>query len=207
MDLYGEIGELLPLFQQHEELFSNDSYIPTILPMVYKDILEIHQLALKYFQKRFWKQLFSATWATFKSKFVVRIERMRRHRELIESHAGLAQVRECRNNRDEDDRRREDETQTRILKEQLEKRRTVSLWLNGTNMDNEQHKLHKIRVNYPRTGRWLFADEFFKRWLDPDFPTLPTLLWLNGQPGAGELFRMSILLLCTQKRSRQDSSS
>lgn len=183
LDLYGEIGELLPLFQTHEELFSGDNHMSMILPMVYKDILEIHRLALDYFQKRFWKQLISATWKTFRSKFVVLIERMRRHRELVESHASLAQVRAFQNVRDEDENRHQDETRRNTLW----KRRTVNLWLNGTNMDNEQHKLDGIRANYPRTGKWLFANETFKKWLDPKFPTLPTLLWLNGQPGAGEL--------------------
>jgi hypothetical protein len=171
----------LPLFKQHEELFRGDSHLKEILPLVYKDILEVHRHSLRYFNKRLWRQLFSATWKTHKSKFGGLIERMKRHRELIESQASLSQIREFQEARAEEERRYDKE----VNNEDLRRHREVYTWLKPTNMDNDQDNLRKLRAQYPRTGQWLMKNGVFKKWLDPKFPTLPTLLWLNGQPGAG----------------------
>jgi hypothetical protein len=152
-----------------------------VLPLVYKDILDVHRLALKYFNKRLWQQLFSATWKTHKTKFGGLIERMKRHHELVESQATLSQIREFQEARARDERRLEDE----VNNEDLRRQKDVYAWLKPTNMDNDQYVLKNLRARYPRTGQWLLKNEIFEKWLDPKFPTLPTLLWLNGQPGAG----------------------
>jgi hypothetical protein len=108
---------------------------------------------------------------------------MKRHRELVESQASLLQIREFQEARAEEERRYDKE----VNNEDLRRHREVYTWLKPTNMDNDQDNLRKLRAQYPRTGQWLMKNEVFKKWLDPKFPTLPTLLWLNGQPGAGML--------------------
>jgi hypothetical protein len=153
-----------------------------ILPLVYKDILEVHKLSLRYFNKRLWRQLFNATWKTHKSKFSGHIDRMKRHRELVESQATVSQIREFKQSRTLEEQRHEVE----VNNEELRREKDVYAWLKPTNMDNDQYYLKRLRAQYPRTGRWLMENETFKKWLDPKFPTLPTLLWLNGQPGAGK---------------------
>jgi hypothetical protein len=189
LDVYEQIGEILPLFSQHEELFRDNSHMAEILPLVYKDILEVHRLSLKYFNKRLWRQLFNATWKTHKSKFGGLIDRMKRHRELVESQASLSQIRAFQEARQKEDERYE----TEVSNEELRRKKDVYLWLKPVNMDNEQFNLNSLRAQYPRTGQWLIKNEVFKKWLDPKFPTLPTLLWLNGQPGAG----MSAISACS----------
>lgn len=80
-----------------------------VLSLLYKDILELHRLALRYFQqprrlssRKFsratltevvWRQLFDATWKTHKSRFSEVINRLPEHRRLIETQASLIQVR------------------------------------------------------------------------------------------------------------------
>lgn len=66
-------------------------------------------------------------------------------------------------------------------------------------MDNDQHNLRTIRATYPGTSDWLTKNDVFKKWLDPKFPALPTLLWLNGQAGAGALFIFATTYMLTNK--------
>lgn len=61
LDVYEEIGERLPLVTRFEQLFHNDPNMRRVLEYLYKDILEFHRRALKYFQQRMWRQLFQAT--------------------------------------------------------------------------------------------------------------------------------------------------
>jgi hypothetical protein len=156
-----------------------------ILPLLYKDILEVHWLAWKYFQKRFWEQLFSATWKNHKSKFEGLIHRMKRHHDLVKGQASLSQFRAFQAAREEEDKRH----QGRADNEELRQYRDVYAWLKPVNISDEQSKLRHLRADCPRTGQWLTKNETFEKWIDPKFPTIPALLWLNGQPGAGQLSR------------------
>lgn len=49
--MYGKIGESLPQLLQTERLFLQDTAVRTVVALVYKDILEFHRLAMKYFKQ------------------------------------------------------------------------------------------------------------------------------------------------------------
>lgn len=58
--MYEKIGESVPQLLQAERLFREDTAMRRVLALVYKDILEFHRLAMKYFkQPSTWKALAS----------------------------------------------------------------------------------------------------------------------------------------------------
>ena len=51
LDVYRQLGETLGLLLQSQELFPKDNHMANVLAGIYKDILEFHRRALKYFQQ------------------------------------------------------------------------------------------------------------------------------------------------------------
>ncbi len=51
LGVYESLGEELPLILQYEKLFSEDPNMKRVLTYLYKDVLEFHRRALKYFQQ------------------------------------------------------------------------------------------------------------------------------------------------------------
>jgi hypothetical protein len=127
-----------------------------------------------------WKQLFHATWKSFRTQFSGILENLRRHRRLVEGQANLAQFEEFQR------ARVTAEAEFRNLQdaEQRHRRITVRDWLSAANTDIDQEKGANVRSDYPNTGRWLLANHHMQAWLNPEFCSTP-LLWLNGIPGAG----------------------
>jgi hypothetical protein len=171
-----------------------------ILVLMYEDILKFHHIALSYFQqprqylflavpfrslangyRTEWKQLFKETWKTCKSRFSSIVSSIARHRSLIESQACLPQIEDSY-----ESRRTEDfQFETEMKVEDLRRFQAVYNWLRATNVEADQYHFSKIRADNPSIGRWLLDNLLFKEWFDPEFPTIPPLLWLNGIPGAG----------------------
>ncbi|KAK8130903.1 hypothetical protein PG984_007341 [Apiospora sp. TS-2023a] len=195
LDMYEKIGESIPMVIQFEKLFRDDINMRKVLSIIWKDILEFHQQALKYFQQPMWRQLFHATWDTYKSRFLPLIENIRGHGHLIQTQAALSQIEEFR--RDQDHRN----AQFNKIKESHEAQRLADLksWLNPPNVENDQYDLVKLWKKYPGSGRWLLGKQSLKEWFDPLFPTIPPLLWMNGMPGAGKTVLTSLIIDELQK--------
>jgi len=51
LGVYQSLGEELPLVLQYEKVFSEDDNMKRVLGYLYKDVLEFHRRALKYFQQ------------------------------------------------------------------------------------------------------------------------------------------------------------
>lgn len=49
LEAYYEIGEQLPLLQEYENLFNENPYMVQALELMYIDILEFHQQAMRFF--------------------------------------------------------------------------------------------------------------------------------------------------------------
>lgn len=201
LDAYQRIGENLPLLLQYQNLFQTDPKIGKILVFMYEDILEFHRRALNYFQKPsrssigpplvltmllltrlVWKKLYHATWKTFKTRLSGLIESMSQHRSLIERQAQLSEIEEARKAREIN----EANFQVTFEAQDHFRRQAVNNWFRAPSVESDQHHFFGMRAQYPQTGRWLLELENFKQWFDPQFPTIPPLLWLNGKPGAGK---------------------
>lgn len=51
LDVYASIGESVPFMARYESLFRKDSNMLRVLSITWKDILEFHRQALRYFQQ------------------------------------------------------------------------------------------------------------------------------------------------------------
>ncbi|KAF4831577.1 Vegetative incompatibility protein HET-E-1 [Colletotrichum tropicale] len=161
-----------------------------VLVDVYRDVLDFHYEAFKYFQQPMLKQIYHATWKTYKTKFSDLIHNIDQHKLLILSETTLAQAR----------RSRELETERKVQQRsdrECDMRERIIGWLQGAdlgaNVKNDHAKLLKIRSSAPSSGRWLLSKPEFNRWFGP-FPSIPTLLWINGIPGAGKTVLASMVV-------------
>lgn len=128
-----------------------------------------------------WRQLFQATWKTYKSNFDPLVGNIRVHGDLVQRQATMTEI---------ENQRKAMETQNDQLKSirEMEKAhmlREVYSWLSAPNIDNDHYHYSKIREEHSCTGRWLLDIPAFKEWFDPMYPTIPPLLWITGIPGAG----------------------
>jgi hypothetical protein len=128
-----------------------------------------------------WRQLFQATWKTFRTRFSGILDNLRRHKILIESQASLTQFEQFER------ARVIAEEEFRVMRDNEGKRRKIAVrdWLGAATSEVDQENCANVRVQYPGTGRWLLQIRHVQAWLDSNSSSTP-LLWLTGIPGAGE---------------------
>jgi hypothetical protein len=131
-----------------------------------------------------WKQLFHATWNTFKTRFSGILENLRRHRRLIESQANVVQFEQLFQELQRGTKISEAEFERLREEEKLWRLNFVKSWLSPANTNADQRICASKWRKYPMTGRWILDDSLMKAWLDYDTCVM-NLLWINGIPGAG----------------------
>lgn len=52
LDAYEQIGKEIPLLEQYKAVFENDPHMVKVLGFIYKDILEFHKRAIRFFSGR-----------------------------------------------------------------------------------------------------------------------------------------------------------
>ncbi|KAK4207839.1 putative zinc finger protein [Rhypophila decipiens] len=190
LEVYQSIGEKLPLLLQYQKLFEGNADMHRVLVLMYRDILDFHTAALEYFEKPVWQQIFKATWNTYKSCFTRLISSLDQHAALVRNHATLSEITRSRTEWEIQDAK----MQSLIDTNESRRRRDVLGWLKPVCVENEQSHLAALRREYPHTGSWLLDNDKFKAWFSHLYPTLPTLLWLNGIPGAGKTVLASVVI-------------
>jgi hypothetical protein len=166
-----------------------------VLSLMYEDILNFHRRALFFFQKTKWRQIFDATWKSYKMEFTSLIDVMSRHQGLIESQANLSQIRDFQDFRRETGKR----FQAQVEHENFTKLHALYSWLRHTDIETDQHNYSVLRAKYPGTGRWLLDNTTFMEWFNLQYPTIPPLLWICGMPGAGKTILTSLIIEEVQK--------
>ncbi|KAK8068838.1 hypothetical protein PG994_005454 [Apiospora phragmitis] len=175
LSAYACIGEALPRLLQYQDLFRTEPHMVQVLALLYEDVLMFQRIILRYFQQPLWQTVFSESWKTCKSRFPGIIRNIATRRNLIENKAT-------------------DVEKSQLDEQTLRQIRDVHNWLRPTNVDIDQAALLEARADYPGTGQWLLENTLFKEWFDPQFPTIPTLLWINGIPGAGKTMLASLVV-------------
>lgn len=126
------------------------------------------------------KQMFQATWKSYKTCFDPLMASIHDHAMLVQNQATLAQIDEFRKNRLAD-----------CQQHDAHRLREMYTWLRSpdhdqaSNADNDQYEYAKVRAHCPGSGSWLLGKQAFTEWMEPAFPAIPPLLWINGLPGAG----------------------
>lgn len=126
------------------------------------------------------KQLFQATWKTYRTRFDPLIANIHDHGMLVQNQATLAQIEECRRDR-----------LANCHQHEAYRLRELYTWLRSpdqdqaSNAENDQYEYARVRKDCPGSGSWVLSKQAFNEWMDPAFPAIPPLLWINGVPGAG----------------------
>ncbi|KAI6553144.1 hypothetical protein MCOR04_010777 [Pyricularia oryzae] len=191
LDTYQEIGEQIPLLESFKTLFQDsvNTHMRQLLVLIYEDILRFQLLALRYFRKKMWKQLFVASWGGFKSEIKLLKDNLGRHRRLIESRASLTQFEEVLNIR------ANAEKYFKELKdgENRRRREVVFRWLSSADVEAVHEQRVDARAWSSQSCSWLLQAQLFQHWFDPMYCQTP-LLWLNGKPGSGKSVLASLII-------------
>lgn len=164
VNVYEKIGDNFPQYMQLEQMFGEDSDMVKYLVLLYKDILNFHALALRYFQQpRMFsvafvsrhtaddsivlQQLFQATWKTYKTRFTPVLEDVERHGAQLQVQTTLSHI---RHERDE---------------EQKQRTRDIYVWLRGATLGvrNDIENDHDHYVDICRESSKTFAEN--NRWI------------------------------------------
>lgn len=181
LDAYQRLAENIPLFGDYQTIFESNTKMQDVLAVVYEDILEFHQTALRFFRRPAWKQLFRSAWKDFNSNFQHILDDLARHKILVESRANIAQIQEAQASR------AAARNSFATLEEGQRKTRHLEVigWLSAPNEVLDQEAAVKVRSDNPSSGKWLLQDSKMKAWMDTNNSIVPSL-WMNGKPGAGK---------------------
>ncbi|KAI1410433.1 hypothetical protein F5Y13DRAFT_167760 [Hypoxylon sp. FL1857] len=189
LDAYQTIGEQIPLLKGYEQSFSSNAHMKHVLVLIYQDILEFHKEAIKHFKQRLWRQLFQATWRGFTIKIQHLKDNLKRHKDLIESHATIVQYEEIQKIRESAKR----EFEAHLRAETDRRRLRVIQWLSPFNVGSLQEQYRETRSICDNPGRWMIDSSRFQKWFNPNRCPWP-LLWINGIPGAGKTILSSVIV-------------
>jgi hypothetical protein len=89
LEAYEEIGNNLPIVEDYRAVLEMGDAVRRGYERVYIDILEFHKNAIRFCSGNVWRKLFRATWKNYATQFKGTIERIYRHRQLIESQAAM----------------------------------------------------------------------------------------------------------------------
>lgn len=196
LDAYQQLAENIPLFEQYQSLFEANPRMASVLAVIYEDILEFHQTALRIFKRPSlsfkvstvqklkvslaWKQLFRSAWKDFKTRFQHILDDLANHQALIERQASIIQIEEARTER------AHVRNQFMIIEENAQKKRRLDVinWLSAVDSILDQEDSATVRHEYPSTGKWILHNVKIKSWMDPKNSMIP-IMWINGIPGAG----------------------
>jgi hypothetical protein len=122
-------------------------------------------------------------WKNFDTEFGGILKSLRRHKELVECRASLAQYTRYK----EDMLDLTTRLDQQVEEEKLKKLMAVKEWLAVGQQPEQDHvRFQKTRSDYSRTALWILDHEYVKHWMEADIPATP-LLWMHGIPGAGKM--------------------
>ncbi|KAJ4302641.1 hypothetical protein N0V90_001530 [Kalmusia sp. IMI 367209] len=169
LDAYYQIGEQLPLLQEYERLFEENPYMVQALELMYIDILDFHQQAMRFFSGGRWKKFFRAMWKDFDTKFGGILKSLARHKDLVECRASVSQYRTYRENMLE----MKSKLDEMIAEQRTKKLTAVKEWLAVGSIQEDDHRNYTgIRNAYKETGKWIMKNDIIKDWMDADSKTI-----------------------------------
>ncbi|KAH7249586.1 hypothetical protein B0J15DRAFT_536886 [Fusarium solani] len=181
-DTLEKVGSLMPEFCEVTKIFTDSVRLQEILALLFRDILDLYLIAIKFLSLTRLKYLFEALWPRRRDEIKLVTKHIARHRELMRTEVRLEEIRAA-----DDARQRELEhfakaEETAIKQEYSTLRAHVS----PKTYDHDLYRHHAAVCE--GTGKWLFRDQSFKG-------------WLKGIPGAGKTLLASSVIRHTQPLS------
>jgi hypothetical protein len=187
----------MPMFSRLHKTFGDDEQFQVVLSWVYKDILEFHQAAYRFFRRRSWEIFFDSLWKGFQFRFNGILKKLAQHQKLLMQQVDVIDAIDARQWRlkyEEEARRQEHRIQNDWLHDSIS-------WLKvaGELRDDELERL--LEKKQQGTCEWIFNNHLFQTWMD-DVHGEP-VLWLKGIPGAGKSI-LSASIICRMKNGGGD---
>ncbi|KAF0645692.1 hypothetical protein FPSE5266_00755 [Fusarium pseudograminearum] len=219
LDVYGQIGEVLPDLTRYHQIYKEYPSVHKHLEEYYCDILQFHSNALDVFARPGWKALFHSTWKTFKTQFGPILKGLERHRAMLSEekltavmqetqkqgqsiHDKLHQLDRAWQERDKKDAERD----LIALQSQIHQQyRIVESKINAPNY-HEDYEIASQKPFQSTSGQWIISHPLVSEWLD--FRSQADgKIYLGGIPGAGKTVLTSSLIthLKELKSSAKDS--
>lgn len=181
--LLERLGATLSLYDEYEQLITNEPRFKLALTAVYRDVLTLLQKADQALRRKGITVLFRSIWTTFESEFNGGLQKLALHSSVLEAETTLAH-------------RKYIHTALKPVVAHVERssvsimdqsqRRTIMTWLNA--VDAASDLVQHSRRRTTGTGLWLAQENKFIQWHTSD---KSSILWLHGVPGAGKT------VLCT----------
>ncbi|KUJ09937.1 uncharacterized protein LY89DRAFT_723790 [Mollisia scopiformis] len=179
IDAYKQIAQAMPQFVDLHKAFGNDENFQVVLSLVYKDILEFHRAAYRFFRRRAWHIFFGSLWKGFQFRFNGILKNLAQHQKLLRQQVqviDLVEAKEWRTRNEEDIARQEKLTRDYWYHDSIS-------WLKVAGIrEDDLTALGEKR--HEGTCEWVFRNPLFQTWKD-DAHGEP-VLWVKGIPGAGK---------------------
>ncbi|KAF4333390.1 zinc finger protein [Fusarium beomiforme] len=196
LDVYGQIGEVLPDLTKYAQIYREYPSVHTHLEAYYCDILQFHSNALDVFARSGWKVLFHSAWKTFKTQFDPILKSLERHRVMI-SEEKLTAVMEETQKQGQSIQGRLHQL-NRSWQERDQKNAERDLIAHQSQID-QQYSIVESKIDAPHyhedyeiasqkrfqstSGRWILDHPLVSDWLEPSSKTKKKIC-LSGIPGA-----------------------
>ncbi|KAF1946974.1 C2H2 domain-containing protein [Clathrospora elynae] len=145
LDAYEQIGEQLPLLSEYESMFHSSPHMINALALMYIDILDFHQQAMKFFAGKLWKRLFRSILAQYR----------RYQEDMADLKSKL------------------DETiASEQAKKMLAVKEWLAV---GQQPQQDHDSFCQIRREHSTTARWILQHAIIKHWTEADVPSTPVL--------------------------------
>jgi hypothetical protein len=195
MDAYEQIQKAMPIFNQLHAAFGNNDQFKVVLSWVYKDILEFHQAAYRFFRRKSWSIFFDSLWKGFQFRFNGILRKLAQHQKLLMQQVTVIDVieaREWRTNHEEEVTRHERLTRKDWVHDSIS-------WLKvaGELRDDELERL--IEKRQEGTCEWIFKNSRFQAWKNDSHGE--PVLWVKGIPGAGKTILSTYIIRCMQQEA------
>ncbi|KAL8376884.1 hypothetical protein RB595_007830 [Gaeumannomyces hyphopodioides] len=193
LDAYKSIAENLPIFQEYENTFAQNSAMQSVLERMWSVILQFHKEALKVLCKNTLKQIFRSVWDDFRSRFKPMLDELKSLKELVESHATQLHITQYNKDRVVILAALE-RTQQKDSCDAFTKARD---WISAASQNGEferhQRALEGVQnKTQKRGGQWILGHEKMKSWLGQGLRS--SILWVSGIPGAGKSVLASVVI-------------
>ncbi|KLO95487.1 Uncharacterized protein LW93_8027 [Fusarium fujikuroi] len=174
-----EIGNALPDFCELAEMFADNNRLQELLVLYFRDILQFYLISAKFFGMRRLKVVFEMFWPSHRDKIQVVVRHMASHRDLIRKEVRMEEIRRADEMRDRELQHFIQTEENNIAQEHASHRAHIS----PKSYDGDLYRFSEALCD--GTGKWLYKDTSFQRWLTGEEKSKPTL-WLRGIPGAGK---------------------
>ncbi|KEZ46617.1 hypothetical protein SAPIO_CDS0441 [Scedosporium apiospermum] len=179
IEVFSEIGRILPQFQKYREILE-DEQIQPVLTLFYKEILALYSTLLDFLKHPGRNTFLESIWPNVRSKIGVILDNIKDHERVLLSHVTLEHVLQSHRER----------KQALKAEEEAEMARNRQYW---KEMEKEVvPKLYDVRLyeilsdSSFDSGQWLEKNTRFRIWRDGMGKN--RCLWLSGIPGAGKTY-------------------